>query len=128
VRCVGPCNDIKLNIISFAVSYPSCMLIGEQNTLCGVRNRDSSDGSNGLRGGQPRFDSRQGKEIFLYTTATRPALGPTQPHIQWVPGTLSPGVKRQGYEADHSLHLAPRSRMVELYLHSPICLHGIVLN
>jgi hypothetical protein len=29
-------------------------------------------------------------------------------------------------EAD--LHLVPRSRMVELYLHSPICLHGIVLN
>jgi hypothetical protein len=26
------------------------------------------------------------------------------------------------------LHLVPRSRMVELYLHSPICLHGIVLK
>jgi hypothetical protein len=28
---------------------------------------------------------------------------PTQPPIQWVPGALSPGVKRQGREADHSL-------------------------
>jgi hypothetical protein len=27
-----------------------------------------------------------------------------------------------------TLHLLPRSRMVELYLHSPICLHGTVLN
>jgi hypothetical protein len=27
-----------------------------------------------------------------------------------------------------SLHLVPRSRMVELYLHSPMCLHGVVLN
>jgi hypothetical protein len=26
------------------------------------------------------------------------------------------------------LHLLPKSRMVELYLHSPIRLHGIVLN
>jgi hypothetical protein len=26
------------------------------------------------------------------------------------------------------LHLVPRSRIVELYLHSPICLHDIVLN
>jgi hypothetical protein len=25
-------------------------------------------------------------------------------------------------------HLMQRSRMVELYLHSPICLHGILLN
>jgi hypothetical protein len=28
--------------------------------------------------------------------------GPTQPPIQWVPRALSPGVKRQGLEADHS--------------------------
>jgi hypothetical protein len=30
------------------------------------------------------------------------ALGHTQPPIQWVPGALSPGVKRPGREADHS--------------------------
>jgi hypothetical protein len=35
-------------------------------------------------------------------------------------GGLSPGVKWQGREADHSPHLVPRSRMVELYLHSHI--------
>jgi hypothetical protein len=40
--------------------------------------------------------------IFLFTTASRTALGPTQPPIQWVPGALSLGVKRQGREADHS--------------------------
>jgi hypothetical protein len=34
--------------------------------------------------------------IFLFL------LGPTQPPIHWVPGTLSPGLKRQGREADHS--------------------------
>jgi hypothetical protein len=29
-------------------------------------------------------------------------MGPTLPRIQWVPGAVSPGVKRKGREADHS--------------------------
>jgi hypothetical protein len=29
-------------------------------------------------------------------------LGPTQPPIQWVFGTISPGIKQPGHEADHS--------------------------
>jgi hypothetical protein len=48
------------------------------------------------------FESRQGLGIFLLTTVCRPALGPTQPPIQWVPGALSLGVKRPRGEADHS--------------------------
>jgi hypothetical protein len=48
------------------------------------------------------FGSRQGLEIFLFTTASKMALEPTQPPIQWVPGVLSFGVKRPGREADHS--------------------------
>jgi hypothetical protein len=35
------------------------------------------------------FESRRGLGIFLFTTASRPALGLTQPPIQWVPGALS---------------------------------------
>jgi hypothetical protein len=42
------------------------------------------------------------QEICLFSAASRLALGRTQPPIQWVPGALSPGVKWQGYEADHS--------------------------
>jgi hypothetical protein len=41
--------------------------------------------------------------IFLFTTASRTALGPTRPPIQWVLGALSLVVKRPGREADHSL-------------------------
>jgi hypothetical protein len=47
-------------------------------------------------------------------------VGPTQPPIQWVPGTLSLGVKRSGRKADHS---PPSSAEVkeytELYLYFP---------
>jgi hypothetical protein len=47
------------------------------------------------------FDSLRGLGIFLFTTASRTALGPTQPPIQWVRGVLSIGLKRPGREADH---------------------------
>jgi hypothetical protein len=56
-----------------------------------------------LRVGRSGFDSRQEMGIFLFPTASRPALGPTQPHIQWVPGVLSSRVKRPGREVDHWL-------------------------
>jgi len=39
--------------------------------------------------------------IFLFATASRPALRPTQPPIKLVPAALSLGVKRPGREADH---------------------------
>jgi hypothetical protein len=37
------------------------------------------------------FDSRQGLGFFISTTASRSALDPTQPPIQWVPGAVSLG-------------------------------------
>jgi hypothetical protein len=40
---------------------------------------------------------------FFSDTASRPALEPNQPPIQWVPGALSLGVKQPRQEADHSL-------------------------
>jgi hypothetical protein len=39
---------------------------------------------------------------FLHDTASRPALGPIQPRIHWVPTALFQGVKRPGREADDS--------------------------
>jgi hypothetical protein len=55
--------------------------------------------------------------------------GPTQLPIQWVPGALSLGVKRPEREADHSPpSSAEVKECVELYLHSPTRLHGMVLK
>jgi hypothetical protein len=41
-------------------------------------------------------------QIFLFSIASRLAPGPAQPPMQWVPGAISPGIKRPGPEADHT--------------------------
>jgi hypothetical protein len=41
--------------------------------------------------------------IFFFTTASRTALVPTQPPIQWVMEALSLALKRPGRESDYSL-------------------------
>jgi len=47
------------------------------------------------------FHSQWGLGIFLFTTMSGTALWLTQPPIQWVPETLSLGVKWPVHEADH---------------------------
>jgi hypothetical protein len=66
-----------------------------------------------------RFESRQGLGIFLFTIASRPALGPTQPPIQWVPGALSLRVKGPGREADHSPPSSTEDNNVWSYTSTP---------
>jgi hypothetical protein len=41
--------------------------------------------------------------FFLFTTVSRPALGPVQLPIQWVSGTLSTGIKQPERETNHCL-------------------------
>jgi hypothetical protein len=66
---------------------------------------------------------------FLFSTSSITALGSTQPPIQCVPGALSPGIKRPGHEADHSPPTSAEvKKNVNLYIHSPIRLHGLVLK
>jgi hypothetical protein len=60
-----------------------------------------------LQAGQPGLDPQHGQRIFLYSIASRPALGSRQSPIQLVPGALSLELKWLGHEADHS-HLVLR--------------------
>jgi hypothetical protein len=48
------------------------------------------------------LDFRKGQEVFLFSTASRPALRSIEPPIQCVLVDLYTGVKRQGREVDHS--------------------------
>jgi hypothetical protein len=63
-------------------------------------------------------ESRRNK-ISLLSTSSRPVFGPTQPPIQWVPGPLSPGVKRLGREADHSLPTSAEAKNKWIYTSTP---------
>jgi hypothetical protein len=58
-----------------------------------------------------------GSSRFSSTPASRPALRPTQPPTFWVPGVISPGVKRPGREAEYPPTCSVGSRMVD-HLHS----------
>jgi hypothetical protein len=61
------------------------------------------------RGDQGSVPDR-GKRIFPLASVSGPALGPTQPPVQWVPWVLSPGVKRgRGVKLTTHTHQAPRS-------------------
>jgi hypothetical protein len=61
-----------------------------------------------------------GARNFRLTTTPRPALGPTQLSVQWLPVALSLGVKRPGRETDHSPPSSTEVKeCVELYFHSP---------
>jgi hypothetical protein len=75
------------------------------------------------------FESREGLAIFLFTTASRPALGPTQPPTQWVPGALSLGVKRSGREDEHSPPSCAGDKNPWSYTSTPpMYLHGVVFS
>jgi hypothetical protein len=65
------------------------------------------------------FESQQGLGILLFTTMSRPALGPIQPPIQWVPGALSLGVKWLGCEADHSPPSSAEVKTAWSYTYTP---------
>jgi hypothetical protein len=62
----------------------------------------------------------RGERIFPLASLSRPALGPTQSPVQWIPGVLSPGLRRgQGVTLTTHPHLAPRSRLSRSYTSSP---------
>jgi hypothetical protein len=86
------------------------------------RSRDSSVVQHWACGLDGRwFEFRKGLGIFLFTIAFRPALGPTQPPIQWAPRALSLGVKWLGCEADHSPPSSAAVKNAWSYTSTPQC-------
>jgi hypothetical protein len=66
---------------------------------------------------------------FLLSLSSRPALGPVQPPVQWVPGALSPRVKRQVREADHSPQASDEVKKMWIYNpFPPVRLLGIMIS
>jgi len=81
-----------------------------------------TDHDAGLRTGRSGFDSRRGLGIFLFTTASRTALGPTQP------GLFSWGQSGRGVKLTTYFHLVPRSENVWSYTSAPPTrLHSVEL-
>jgi hypothetical protein len=66
-----------------------------------------------------RFPARV--QIFLFSTAPRPALRPTLPPIQWIPGAIFPGVgiNRPGREDIHSAPSGAEFKKAWRYTYTP---------
>lgn len=81
----------------------------------------------GLRTGWLGFDSLERQDIFAFSTASKPTLGHIQPLIQMVPGAPSQGqVGKVAGAWSWPLHFW--SKMIELYLNSPVHFYGMALN
>jgi hypothetical protein len=77
--------------------------------------------SDWLQAGRWRGESSSPGSIknFLFSMSSRPALGPTQPPVQWIPGAVSSGVKQPGREADHSPATSARVKKIWIYTSIP---------
>jgi hypothetical protein len=74
-----------------------------------------------LRNGRTRCrcSSPDRGKIFLLYSSSSPVLRLTQLPIQWVQGDLSPGIKRPGREADHSLRTGVEVKNTWIYTPIP---------
>jgi hypothetical protein len=91
-----------------------------------VWSRNSSVGIATSRTTGVRFAAEARDSSLLHSFQTRSgAHSDSNPMGSWV---SFPGYSCRNVKLTTHLHLMPRSRMMELYLHYRICFHGLVLN
>jgi hypothetical protein len=100
---------------------PGCPISSNEEYSTCYRWEPRSPYSDWLRAGRPRgWGSSPGRvKNFLFSTSSRPALGSTQPPIQWVTWALSPGVNRPWREVDHSPPANPEVKKMWIYTSTP---------
>jgi hypothetical protein len=107
VSCLRLISSEMCVIVSECHRYFVCVQgrVWHLSNICGVIGPSAmrSRYSDWRRAGRPRCRSSSPGRVkdFHFSISSRPPLRPTQPPIEWVPGALSPGVKRSGREADH---------------------------
>jgi hypothetical protein len=86
-----------------------------------IQLRYSSRYSDWLRVGRRKgwSSSSGGVKNFLFSTLSRPTVGSTETPIQWVPGALSPEVKRPVRKADQSPPTSGEVKKMWIYTSTP---------
>jgi hypothetical protein len=101
--------DALLSVEETEVKY-----FDEVSSLYGSR-----DSLIGIATAYGRSSSSGRVKNFLFSTSSIPVLRPIKPLIQWVPGALSPGIKRPGRGADHSPPTSAEVKKMWIYISTP---------
>lgn len=108
----GPAHPPECLLQVSNIQFTSHMELGQLNRY--------SAWATGWKTAKWLFDSKQDKEIFQHSKASRPSVVPTQPHIQSVPGAHTLRLKGPRGEADHSLPSRLRTcEAIHSLLHTP---------
>jgi hypothetical protein len=102
--------------LCWSIAQPHISTCSQYASYCYVQYTTPKLGEPGRVIEESGFETQQVQEVFLFSTMSRLAVGPVQPPIWWVQGTLTfGGGGLNGWS-------------MEQYLHIPMHLYGMVLN
>ena len=104
VCCVLPCTQ----------NFHELHIMGGPGSVVGIATGYGLDGQG--------IESRWGRD---FPHLSRPALGPTQPPVQWVPGFSQGWRAAEGWRWPLTSFQCRGQERVELYLYSPYGLYGL---